>query len=174
MNQYTVDTTEPSPSRWRSSLAWGTLLIVALLAFEVTANPAVGVAVACLKFGWEDWLSALWLRRADPDPQRGRACFWMYGASGLWKSSIVAFLAMFAMPLLAVFVANPRARALGPYLVGAALMALGGFGTFLIAGWIAIGVALRNRVKVWVGPEAHWARRRNHWPPQPSAVASWR
>ena len=67
---------------------WALLLIVAWLVFELTAQPALAVAAVCVKFGWEDFRTARWLRRSDPDRLRGRACFWLYVASGLWKTAI--------------------------------------------------------------------------------------
>src|SRR5205823_1721793 len=46
--------------------------------YELTTQPALGAVAVCLKFGWEDFRTARWLRRRDPNRRRGRACFWLY------------------------------------------------------------------------------------------------
>jgi hypothetical protein len=49
-------------SRWHTPLTWSALAALGLLVYELTAQPALGVSVLCLKFGWNDWRTALWLR----------------------------------------------------------------------------------------------------------------
>src|SRR5947209_18895965 len=75
---------EERPGRgWHGPFTWTGLLAVGWVLYELTAQPAVGAVAVCLKFGWEDFRTALWLRRRDPDRRRGRACFWLYAGNGL-------------------------------------------------------------------------------------------
>src|SRR5262245_14391990 len=94
---------------WDSHFAWYALLAVAWLIYELTAQPGLCAPVACAKFGWNDFLTARWLRRNDPHPGRGLACFWFYVASGLWKIALMAFFLMFAILFLAALLEQPGA-----------------------------------------------------------------
>ena len=66
--------------RWLHLSAW----VVALVVFEVTADPSLVVVVGCSKFGWAQLRAARWLRRNDPNTRRGKACRWFYVSWGLW------------------------------------------------------------------------------------------
>src|SRR5579883_2341719 len=76
----------------RLHLSWPMLFVAGWLLYELTTKPTLGAVAVCLKFGWEDFRTAIWLRRNDPRRLRGRACFWLYLASGLAKTAGVAGL----------------------------------------------------------------------------------
>ena len=81
-------------------LPWWLIGAFAALVAELTAHPSIGVVVLCLKFGWNDFQTALWLRRRDPIPLRGRICFWFYAASSLWRICISGFALMFVLAVI--------------------------------------------------------------------------
>src|SRR6266566_1511806 len=100
-----------SARRWRGAFTWTGLLVVGWALYELTTQPALGAVAVCLKFGWEDFRTARWLRRRDPDRRRGRACFWLYVGNGLWKTAVVAVV--MAFPMLEVAEAEARLRLRG-------------------------------------------------------------
>jgi hypothetical protein len=121
----------------------------------------------CAKFGWEDFRAAIWLRRRDPWPSRGRTCFWLYLASGLLKTAGVAIL--MAVGFAAI---NNRAPAAGQ----APQALVQAFASTMLANVVsltfasmtlayALFLAHRRRIKLWLGSVAHRARRRDAWPP---------
>jgi hypothetical protein len=149
-------------------MTWPALFLIGWLIYEVTAQPDLGAAIVCAKFGWNDFCAALWLRRKDPDRGRARACFWFYLASGLWKMAITATLAIFAFAFLAANQQNaqkPRADGLPPWFGAVLLTALMGFGLSALTTLIALQLALRYRIKFWLSSSVHRFRRRNSWPP---------
>jgi hypothetical protein len=169
---YVDDPPDPATAAWRQRFGTLALVAVGLLVFEVSANPSLGVAIACLKFAWDDARDGVWLRRVDPDRRRGWACCWIYLGVGLLKASLIAFVGGVAM---AVFAYHFGAR-LGwpPRLMAAQL--LGAFGVMVFgvissafASLIAVVIAARSRAKLWVGPEARQARERGEWPPRIAA-----
>src|SRR5205807_7892047 len=98
--------------RWHGAFTWTGLLVVGWMLYELTAQPALGAVAVCLKFGWEDFRTARWLRRRDPERRRGRACFWLYAGNGLLKTAGVAFVMTFAMVTVAMGVdARKRGQA---------------------------------------------------------------
>jgi hypothetical protein len=179
MSDATFDTPElfDSARPRRTSWVLPVLLMLAFLVYELTAQPALGVAVACVKFGWNDFCSALWLRRVDPEPRRGRACFWLYLAFGLLKTAITASLLMFAYS----FAVGPQIqnaqrnafRNLPPveYVVAGAT-AIGGFMLSGLTAWVALYKAWRGQIRLWLDSSVHQARRQNSWPPRNTSAAS--
>src|SRR5207245_7626741 len=83
-------TDERKVFQWRSPLTWSILIALGWLIYEVTAQPVLGAVVACLKFGWEDYLTGRWLRRVDPDRRRGQVCYHTYLAYGFLKIAVAA------------------------------------------------------------------------------------
>ena len=63
--------------------------------FELTADPILGLVVACLKFGASDAVTAAWVVRHDPIKTRGRACLWFLIARALAKIALAALAAGF-------------------------------------------------------------------------------
>jgi len=164
-----ADATE-SPERSRRLPIWLVLFLLGWLLYELTSQPGLAAAVTCAKFGWADVQTAYWLRRVDPEWRRGQVCFWFYVAFGLWKIALMALLMMMAIIMVSHAVNRPgqiqaQPNGVSPALIGVLATAGLGFGLCLLTTYLAVGVALRHRVKVWLGTAPHRAREQRYWPP---------
>jgi hypothetical protein len=152
-----LETTERAPPRRHGSrwLAWTAVVMFGLLVWELTTQPALGAAMLSLKFGWRDFRAALWLRRTDPDFARGRACFWLYVANGLWKIALVSVIVFWMVAVIAtpwqgmrlvqqrqLFFIHVLATGLGLSLVSCGLATL--------ASYVALFRAKSAGVKLWL------------------------
>jgi hypothetical protein len=151
------------------------LFLAGWLLYEFTAQPGLAALVACAKFGWADLRTAFWLRRVDPDRPRGYTCFWCYLTYGLWKVAVMATLTMIVLGFLSVlFERLPRQpqanNGLSPVVGGALAAAAIGFGLSFPTTYIAIASALRNGVRIWLGPAPSRARKERFWPPRHGSV----
>jgi hypothetical protein len=167
------DGLEPPTPRWHGAITWASLAAAGLILYELTNEPAVGVATLCLKFGWEDFKTGYWLRRVDPGPARGRACWWMFVASGLWKTAALAVgVNLVVIPALHVL-PNLNGRLppnrLWEAFKGAGLTSVACVGLSAVATAWAMGVAARNRVRLWLDGSAVRSRRDGLWPPYVAA-----
>jgi hypothetical protein len=157
-------------TRWlrvRPPFTWLGLLALAWLLIEITRQPALGAIAVCLKFGWEDFLTARWLYATDPHPARRRSTSWLFLAWGLWKTAVVAFLMSVGFALVAP--RNPPAAlpvALWAFL-GSFLTTLVGFGLSALFTGLAVFAAWRGGVRLWLDSAVHRARRASWWPPGP-------
>ncbi len=160
----------PRPSSRRHKLAWFGVIALAIVAFEVTADPALTTVLGCLKFGWEEVRLARWLKRTDPDRGRGRICSRFYLAFGLWRVSLVATVVALAVAYVAVnleeFGKPPLAAETAPGFAEAFQLAIVGFLLSSVVSGLAAISAARHKLKVWVGPEARWAMEQKTWPPR--------
>lgn len=160
---------EAAERRRRRLLIWPTLMALGWLIYELTSQPNLGVVIVCAKFGWNDFRTALWLRRRDPNRRRGWACFCFYLASGLWKMAITAVVAMFAIGFLAGALEKGNQRAgpqqMPPWFPGACLTALIGFLLSTVTTLLALWLGWRHGVRFWLSPSIHRYRRRDIWPP---------
>ena len=162
----TLETTE---QQWPERMVMPALLCLAWLLFELTANPALSVMVACLRFGWEDFRTACWLLRVDPTPARAKTGFWFYLASGVWKTALVPVIAVLILGISWGLFA-PRAirmdGAAAQQVLSALAMGAGASAALVLL--VAIGVvqALLGNVRIWVHHDLHRSRRGNHWPPE--------
>jgi len=159
------------PSRaWNKALIWSMLGLVAWLGFELTAQPAVVAAVVCSKVGWNDFLTALWLRRRDPHRGRGRACSWFCLSTGVTKMVISAFAMTVLITMVLAFTRAGQQRQnpnlpfpvvfWGPLILmaaGAPVLAVLAFCGCVSARW--------HKVRVWIDDPLHHARRADAWPP---------
>lgn len=154
--------------RWGLGLLWQSLpLILGLAAFELTANSMLGIAVACMKFGWEDFLTAVWLLRFDHQRMRSIACAGFQAALGFVKACVAGLVMVLAVLILAKSVRGAKQVAsLEGQVVAAMLTIVGGGAAFAFMMAMGITSALFGRVQVWVGPESNRARRSQGWPPQ--------
>lgn len=144
--------------------AWSWLFpVLGVAVFECFANPGVAVAVACLKFGYPDFRTALWLRR-DPRTIRGGVLSLCYLARGLlvsggWGLLFLVLLGLFE-PL--VMNNNPWAAFEAVMMASVIVMFTGAF-----LGSVAAGFALKNVIdsglRVWMDSTIHLARRENRW-----------
>jgi hypothetical protein len=160
---------EQTPSRrWRLPFTWLGLLALAWIVYELTHQPALGAVAVCLKFGWEDFCTARWLSRTDPDRRRGRACSWLFFAWGLWKTACVAFLmsVAFAAVAPAAFQQAGAVAALWAF-VSTFLTTLAGFAASALATTCAVITAWRGGLRLWLDRAVHRARRLDCWPPAP-------
>jgi len=160
---------------WLMHLPWWLIAALAFAVAELTAHPSIGVIVLCLKFGWNDFLTALWLRRRDPNQRRGTTCFWFYLSSGLWRVCIWSFLLLFGTVTFAVMTELRQQRP--PPGQNAEVEAVTCLIVWLLSSTIAtlvsvlaVRIALRWQIKVWVSGSVSESRRRRVWPPQPNAA----
>ena len=171
------DTTEyldapDSPRARRLPFTWLGLLAAGWVVYEITAQPALGTALVCLKFGWEDFRTACWLRRTDPDPVRGRACFWAFVAWGLCKTTGLAYALCFAI-LLGIGWTEQLIRhrllagngGLTEALIGVAVVTVAGFLVCSLATARALWLARQHGLRLWVNSSVKSARRHGWWPP---------
>jgi hypothetical protein len=161
-------TNDVERSRWRFPVSWSLLLLVGWLLYEATTQPALAVVTICLKFGWSDFKTASWLRRADPIRARGRAYFWMHVASGFWKTAVTALVPMFTLPLIIDALGGQKpAPVNGPpvHFIGATLTAIGGFLLSALTTAVAVTIAWRHDVRLWLNRAIHRDCRENNWPP---------
>ena len=159
---------EPAPGL-AERLLMPALFALAWLLFELTAIATLSVLVACLRFGWEDYRTAMWLRRVDPERARAKTGFWFYMASGVWKTAL--------MPVLAVMILSvgwglfaPRAvrmdEAAAEQVVSALIVGAAASGVLVLVVTIGVLHALLGNVRIWVHPELHRSRRIGVWPPE--------
>jgi hypothetical protein len=158
-------------------LPWWLILTVAMIVTELTAHPSIGVTVLCLKFGWNDFRTALWLRRRDLNRRRGAICSWFYFSSGLWRVCVWSFGLMF---LIVMVVGVSQAQQAGAqqvpnnapmppteimtcmivWLISSAMA------TFLTL--VSVWLSRHGDVKVWISGSVSESRRQNRWPPRPT------
>jgi hypothetical protein len=143
-------------------------LLVGVVVFEFTADAMLGIALSCLKFGIEEWRTALWLWKTDPDRQRGRACGLFHAAYGFGKVALGSWvLGTIGMVLIAILsgVPNLPLAVMFQQAHGGFLTMVAGLAAFLIVSYLAIGVSIRDQRVVWIGRIAHRARVVGTWPP---------
>ena len=154
-------------------LPWWLILTVAFVVTELTAHPAIGVGVLCLKFGWDDFRTALWLRRRDPNRRRGAVCSWFYLSSGLWRVFLWSFSLMLVAIMFLMATEPPQARGpnrdlvMPPEVITCLCMCLASFAVATIFTVLSVGFAWRRRIKVWISGTISRSRRLNEWPPRP-------
>jgi hypothetical protein len=163
------DGLEAPARRWHGAITWAGLATAAFILYELTNEPAVGVATLCLKFGWEDFKTGYWLRRVDPNRARGRACWWMCVAWGLWKASLVAFatgMGTFVWGEILEGLGNVAARQ-RMWLPGTSglISAAAGMGLSSAATAVMVWIAYPHRVPLWLHSSTNGARRKGLWPP---------
>ncbi len=146
-------------TRWLTGRrAWVLVVVVGFLLFELTADPVLGVLVACMKYGWDELQLSRQLRRHDPVLVRGRVCARFYEAYALWKVSLVAFGMMFLVIMVHEGILSrlkppgqPRAEGPPRGFIAATLLMLAGFTLAGVVSLLAVISALLHRLRVWVG-----------------------
>jgi hypothetical protein len=159
------------PRRWHGAFTWSSLIVAGFVIYELTNQPAVGTAVLCSKFGFEDFKTAHWIRRYDPRRARGRVYWWLYIAWGLSKIGIGSYLISHLFIGGMAISGIPKDR-LVAHFSGAMLMV--GLGLLLsaFATLMAVFLARRNGVRLWLDGKANRARRENYWPPYDPAACT--
>jgi hypothetical protein len=156
---------------WQRHLTLPGLLALGWLVFEATSQPALGIVIVCVKFGWNDLLTAYWLRIRDPKPGRGRTCFWLYLNSGFLKIGGWAFGFCLLLGIMQTFMdpKNPAPLKAKNEAVAIINHTGGiGLGAFALGSLFALPTlwwAWRTGTKLWLDPALHQARRRDNWPP---------
>lgn len=150
-------------------VVWLVLVVVGVLVYELTAQPALAAVVACAKFGWEDLRTGWWLRRHALQPQ-GRVCSWFFFSAAFWRIAVTAVLGVFAIATLGAALEGARqARPLPNEVAGLlGVIGLESLAAFALSGFvtcIAVVTAARRGVRVWIDKGIHQARRDRTWPP---------
>lgn len=184
---------EPIPAPPRNWFSLPVVLSLGFLIWKLTAQPGLAAAFMCLKFGWEDFTIARWLRRTDPIRPRGKGCFWLYVSSGLWKTAIMATIMVFVIAFYAsaqqkakekeqreaavqpppVGPPDPNPPANGPkppdapppIFVGAMLTAFFSLLFSCLSSYFAIWYGLRHNLRFWLNGALRFAVQRDEWPP---------
>lgn len=152
---------EPTLSGRHWHIPWWLLLAVAIVVAELTAHWSVGVTVFCLKFGLNDWRTAAWLCRVDPQPRRSHTIWWFLVGSGFLK---IFLMSSIAFPVLAGWwAAMTRQRVLHEVQV-AMTIGIGGMFFSFVVNHIGLYLASRRRVRVWLNGHLHRFREANVWP----------
>ncbi|MBI3863395.1 MAG: hypothetical protein HY290_16010 [Planctomycetia bacterium] len=154
--------------------------VLAWLVFEVTAQPGIATTVFCCKFGWDDVVTAQWLRQRDTSRDRGIVCSWFCLALAIGKTiAIAAIVTLIICVVTSIWLklSAPKGwmdqqgldqvkKLLGwmciPWLMTPAAALL------VIAGTVS---AILRGIRVWIDPEVTTARRAHAWPP--SCVAAY-
>lgn len=167
--QFTVSSdVEPLPPTLLDRVLWPVCLLLAWLAFELTANATLSLAMACLKFGTNDFRTAWWLWRTDHHRQRADACAMFYIASGIWKTALVP---LFTAGLISIAWALYSPQALRPdhpvtmQLQKAMLVGLWAAFLLVVCVIAAVILSLSANWRIWVHPNLHRSRREDQWPP---------
>ncbi len=154
--------------RWRPPFGLLGLIVLAWVVYEATHSPALASVLVSLKFGWEEFLTARWLRLRDPDPRRGRSLFWLYASWGVWKCATVAGL--MAGAFTAIAFSTPNRWALDQSFLAALstlLTAVFGFAVSKALEAAAAMLARRGQCRLWLDSGVNGARHRDCWPPTP-------
>ena len=152
---------EPPSSGRQWHIPWWLLLAVAIFVAELTAHPAIGVAVFCLKFGLNDWRTAAWLCLVDPQPRRSHSIWWFLVGSGFLK---IFLMSSIAFPVLAGWwKAIAKQNVLAEVRVAMTIGLCGMFFSFVV-NHIGLYFASRRRVRVWLNRQLHQFRDNNVWP----------
>jgi hypothetical protein len=162
---------EETPARrWRGAFTWIGLITAAGILYEVTYQPAPGVAALCLKFGWEDFKTARWLWRFDPWKARGLACWWTYISLGLVKAVGVAggmnlMIAVVAVTKVLLAKQGLDTDWIVQAAIGGVLTMFAGFGLCLLTALWTLGLARRHGLRLWLHGSVSDYRRNRIWPP---------
>jgi hypothetical protein len=162
----------PAEPGWAKLSTLALVLAVGWTVWKLTEQPGLAALVLCLKFGWSDFRTAFWLRRADPDRGRGGACFWLYFSSGLWKTAVIG-VAM-VLVVIGAAVVEQALRQNGPrqdqrlarqMLASAAVTAFFAFSLTTLTTSRCLWLARRHGVRLWLNGAVGHARARRDWPP---------
>jgi len=159
------NTTDQPPPAQNFFLSLPLILLIGLIIFEATSEPGFAAMSLCLKFGWEDFRTAFWLIRTDPSRKRGRACWWLYIASGLWKVGVSSFAMFVVIIFLEGFFQQGQGKGMFHLVAAVCLSLFFAFVLSAIATWIALFSCWWNDVPLWLNGSVRIARRHAEWPP---------
>ncbi len=156
--------------RWLARMAILGAAIAALVAFELTSEPAISVWLFCLKFGFGDFHNAVWLFRRDRFQSRRWINSLWHLAAGFYRIFfaalafiIVVVLALAFFPAINQELLGGKGMAHETKVAGRVVVAM--FFPAGICGALAVLWSLAARHKAWVGKVVSRARRTSVWPP---------
>ena len=158
------DRTETAPSRRIFGLGWPVMLFLGWLVFELTADEALSSVVTCAKLGWNDWLTARWLRRTDPVCARGSACAWFMRALAISKVAIAATVVTVLIVWIEAAVNGGPPEPTRAFISMIVVAFVGLLLAALLTSFAVLG-SLRSGHRIWVDSALKWSRWHNVWPP---------
>lgn len=102
---------------------------------------------------WPSVQSAIWLRRLDPIPERGRACFWFYLAAGGWKAASAAFLTVLFIMLVDEVTGRRADMDQFAHTMWALII---GTGLTILFGVVGSTVAMKHQWRIFVIPNLYF------------------
>jgi hypothetical protein len=159
----------------REGFRWDWLIVVtvAWILFDIFTEPALAVAVASFKFGWNDFANGLWLWRRDSNRKRGHTHFVFYCAAGFWRITVTTFVIVVAGLLIAGVVEGARGRQPqndeAGWLTAGVSMSIVCLCFVLssLTSWLAMLLAWRRRHRIWLHADVRLDRSQKLWPPRP-------
>jgi hypothetical protein len=169
--------TEQPVRPWQRHLVLPGLVALGWLAIELTAQPAMGVAIVCLKFGWNDWRTACWLYERERQSRKGEALFSLYSASALWKIGAGALVLCIILGIIQTVVEahNPPPGGWKETLAAiyrgtmVVMVALGLAALFALH---CLWLAWRTGTKLWLNSDLHRASELNSLPNSVASISS--
>lgn len=157
----------PSVATSFLSRYWAIWLVVALVVYETTSQPALAAMFACVKVGWDDFSLARWLFRVDSRRKGAILRSAVYVAWGMAKIALTATLVMMAtitiMELLR-WAGQPWIQ-LVRALWGALAALFIGMTLSAAVTLLAVLLAWASGQKLYVGNAVARAREGSYWPP---------
>jgi hypothetical protein len=150
---------EPTIFRW--PFGWGSMIVVGLLVYEITAQPHWGIAVSCLKFVWNDLTLGWWWFRRDTWVWRGLCGMFMVWCRGIAKYAAIMFPVGIVLLLL-----NPEQNGdVESAWFASMIVAMLAMMSWFVGGLLISGLALVGGVKLWLDSELLGCRRLDEFPP---------
>ena len=164
-----ADPRKNSPAALTSFLSkyWAIWLVIALIVYETTSQPALAAMFACVKVGWDDFALARWLFRVDYRRKGAVLRSAVYVSWGMAKIALTATLVMVATVTLMDFLrwAGQPWIQLIRALWGAMMALLIGLTLSGLVTLFAVIMAWASGQKLYVGKAVSRAREGSYWPP---------
>ena len=141
---------QPANSRRRGALLLFAAFAAGTLVFVATKNPTAGAVLPALFAGWGSCASGFWVLRTDPQRRRAWSCFAFQIATACWQAAAAALASVIFFVIMAEATGiEPNLRAFSATM----LVLVAGVILNTLIGLVAVGTAMRNRVRVWVHPK---------------------
>jgi hypothetical protein len=152
-----------SAKLWSDIVAW-TFPVIGIVALELGTPLWVGLLIACLKFGWRDFLAAWWLR-SDPLPQRGKSLSWILAARGCFLVSFGG-AAISMLGLLVGMLTPPDQRdpqSIAKIVIMGAIVVPSSWTLGFILMSMGCSFSVRHQIRVWIDDSLYAALRERNW-----------
>ena len=167
------DDSSPSTNRtFFSTWGWPLFGLAAWLVFELTASSMISSFVISIRFGWKDVFTGMYLWWVDPVRARGRALGLMHLASAMGKTYFSAFVLWGLLSGLIEDFGPPAGWDAETFGIVFGLITVGGMCGCCLATLLAVWIAWRSRLKLWVESTNYEAAIRREWPPTAASVNS--